>query len=233
MKTLVILHGWGSSKEKWQKVKENLEKNEVNVIIPDLPGFKEKNKIDRPWNLDDYVNWLEDFSQNNEKFFLLGHSFGGALAAKFTLKYPGKVEKLFLVSAACVRKKTAKKTILTKVPKIFKRLFSFLPFYSLIRKAFYKFIVKNPDYLSVEGEVILKETYLKIISEDLSESLSSIEVPTVIIWGDKDDTTPVKDAYFINEKINNSKLIIIPGGTHRLRKEMPEVLVQKILENIN
>ena len=39
MKTLFILHGWQSSKEKWEKVKEKLEENKIEVIIPDIPGF--------------------------------------------------------------------------------------------------------------------------------------------------------------------------------------------------
>ncbi len=225
MKTLVILHGWGSSKEKWQKVKENLENNEVNVIIPDLPGFKEKNKIDRPWNLDDYVNWLEDFSQNNEKFFLLGHSFGGAVALKFTLKHPQKVEKLFLVAASCIRRKTLKKGILAKISKIFKA-FSFLPGFSILRKVFYRVFLKS-DYPYTKG--FMKETYLNIISEDLSGILPLIRPPTVIIWGNKDEATPIKDAHIIKDKIKNSELIVIPGGTHDLERKMPEKLSQTIL----
>lgn len=236
MKTLFILHGWQSSKERWQKVKEKIEEAGINVIVPDIPGFKPETETQRPWDLDDYVNWLDKFCQQKkidgelvEPFFLLGHSFGGALAVKFALKYPGKVERLFLVGAACIRKKTAKKKVLSKLSKIFK-IFSFLPFYSTIRKAFYKFIVGHSDYLSAKG--LLKETYLKIIGEDLSRSLSSITTPTVIIWGDKDEATPVEDAYFINEKINNSKLIVIPGGTHDLKRKMPEVLVQKIIDNL-
>ena len=229
MKTLVILHGWGSSKEKWQKVKENLENNKVNVIIPDLPGFKEKNKIDRPWNLDDYVNWLEDFSQNNERFFLLGHSFGGAVAVKFTLKHPQKVEKLFLVAAACIRRKTAKKIILAKISEIFKA-FSFLPFYNFFRKVFYKFIIRKSDYIYTTG--IMKETYLNIINEDLSGILPLIQPPTVIIWGNKDEATPIKDAHIIKNKIKNSELIIIPGGTHDLERKMPEKLAEIIIRYI-
>lgn len=225
MKTLVILHGWGSSKEKWQKVKENLENNEVNVIIPDLPGFKEENKIDRPWNLDDYVNWLEDFSQNNEKFFLLGHSFGGAVALKFTLKHPQKVEKLFLVAAACIRRKSLKKGILTKISKIFKA-FSFLPGFSILRKVFYRVFLKS-DYPYAKG--YMKETYLNIISEDLSGILPLIRPPTVIIWGNKDEATPIKDAHIIKDKIKNSELIVILGGTHDLERKMPEKLSQTIL----
>ena len=232
MKTLIILHGWQSSKEKWQEVKEKIEKKRIKVIVPDIPGFKPENELPKPWNLDNYLDWFKRFvtSENiAEKFFLLGNSFGGALAVKFVLKYPEKVEKLFLVAAACIRKKTLKREIFVYLSKIIKK-FSFLPFYSLFRKATYKFIIRNSDYPQTKG--FLEDTYLNVIKEDLSESLPSIKIPTVIIWGDKDRATPVEHAYLINKKINNSKLVIIPGGTHYLRKEVPNVLSQKILENL-
>ncbi|MBU4274470.1 alpha/beta hydrolase [Patescibacteria group bacterium] len=232
MKTLVILHGWQSSKEKWQKIKEKVDEQGIKVIVPDIPGFKPENELKKPWDLDNYIDWFKEFlsSENiSEPFFLLGHSFGGALATKFVLKYPEKVEKLFLVAAACVRKKTLKRKIFAYFSKIIKK-FSFLPFYPLFRKATYKFIIRNSDYLQVKG--FLEDTYLNIIKEDLSPVLCSIKIPTILIWGDKDRSTPVKHAYFINKQIAGSKLIIIPGGTHNLRQEMPEVLIQKILENL-
>jgi pimeloyl-ACP methyl ester carboxylesterase len=61
--------------------------------------------------------------------------------------------------------------------------------------------------------------------------LPFIKVPTVIIWGDKDEFTPLEDAYFINKQIKNSKLVIIPGAGHDLNRKQPEVLVEKVLEN--
>ena len=77
----------------------------------------------------------------------------------------------------------------------------------------------------------MRETYLNIINEDISGLFSQIKVPTVIIWGDKDDITPIADAYFINKEIKNSKLEILSGIGHRIRAEAPELLVEKIIKN--
>lgn len=232
MKTLVILHGWQSSKERWQKVKEGIEKAGIRVIVPDIPGFKQENELDRPWNLSDYNAWLEKFVEDQNLgtgFFLLGHSFGGALATKFVLTHPGQVGKLFLVASACIRRKTIKKWFLGQVSKVF-TIFSFLPFFPLARKAFYKFVVGPSDYLNAKGE--LKQTFLNVISEDLSSSLPGINVPTVIIWGGNDRATLVEDAYLINKKINNSKLVIIPGKGHSLQLEAPDQLIEAVVKNI-
>ncbi len=232
-KTMLVLHGWGSKSDRWEKLGELLAAKNIKVIVPDLPGFGKSQEPEFAWNLDNYVEWVREFTEKvpglSGEFYLLGHSFGGAISAKFSIKYVQQIEKLFLFGAAAIRKKTIKKQVLGRISP-FVKIFSFLPFYSLAKRAFYKFVVGGSDYLRVQG--VMKETFLKAISEDLSQKLLFIKVPTVIIWGDKDDTTLVEDAHFINKKIENSKLVIIEGGDHDLEQKLPEVLAGKILENI-
>ncbi len=238
-KPFIILHGWGSASDRWIKEAEIISaKGPVlsgvegfKVIIPDLPGFGQSDKIERPWTVNDYVKWFEEFTKNLniENFYLLGYSFGGALAAKIAVKYPQRAQKLFLVSAAIIRKKTAKKKIQSKISKFIK-LFYFLPYYSFFRKAVYKFIIRKSDYIYTEG--IMKQTYLNIVAEDILHHLPFIKVPTIIIWGDKDQSTPIEDARMVNEKIKNSKLVVIPGADHLVHKTMPEILAKEILNNL-
>lgn len=230
-KPFIILHGWGSNSEKWIKEAEIISQKGFKVIIPDLPGFGQSDKLNQLWTNNDYVKWFEDFTRMLEikDFYLLGHSFGGALAAKIAVKYPQRVQKLFLVAAAIIREKTAQKTFSEKISKFIK-LFYFLPYYSFFRKAVYKFIIRKSDYIYTEG--IMKLTYLSVISEDILHHLHFINIPTIIIWGEKDQSTPAKDAKIISEKIRNSKLIIIPEADHLLHKTMPEVLSEEILNNI-
>jgi len=230
-KPLLILHGWGSNSERWQKVGELLAEKGLKVIIPDMPGFGLSETPKIAWNFNGYVSWVEEFAKilNLTNFDLLGHSFGGAIAVKVAVNSPQKVNKLFLVASACLRKKTVSKNFLSKISKIVK-VFSFLPFYVLARKAFYKFIIRKSDYTYTQGT--MKETYLKVISEDLSYCLSFIKAPTTIIWGNKDESTPIENAHFINKKIRNSKLIVIPGADHNLNKKVPEILAEKIIENL-
>jgi pimeloyl-ACP methyl ester carboxylesterase len=230
-KSLIILHGWGSASDRWIKEAETVSEKGFKVIIPDLPGFGASDKLARPWTVNDYVKWFEEFTKNLniENFCLLGYSFGGALASKISVKYPQRVQKLFLVAAALVRKKTAKKNFSAKISKFIK-LFYFLPYYSFFRKAVYKFIIRKSDYVYTEG--IMKQTYLNVVGDDISFNLPFIRVPTIIIWGDKDQSVPIEDARFANEKIKNSKLVIIPGADHLLHKKIPEILAEKIIENL-
>jgi len=227
MKKLVILHGWQSSKEKWQKVKEAFEKEELEIIAPDLPGFKKANQLKLPWNLDNYVNWLKDFCDRfPEPFFLLGHSFGGRIAIKFAVKYPEKLKGLILVSAAGIRKG---KPLISKIVPLFKK-FSFLPGYYFFRKVFYKFVLRKTDYLEAKGT--MKETFKKVIAEDLTSYLSKIKIPTLILWGQKDKITPLNNAYLMNKEIPVSTLEIIPGAGHEINLTHPEELVKFIRDFI-
>jgi len=232
-KPMLILHGWKSNSERWQKTSELLAAAGIQTIVPDLPGFAKSQEPLSAWSLDNYVDWLVEFCRQvpelNDSFYLAGHSFGGALAAKFALKYPQKVQKVFLVSAACVRQMKSSKKFLYRASKIVK-VFSFLPGYTIFRKGFYKYILRKTDYLQVDG--VMKEIYLKGISEDLSHKINFLKVPVVIIWGDKDTSTPLDQARFLNERIHNSKLIIIPGAGHSLQMEVPEVLAEKLLQNV-
>jgi pimeloyl-ACP methyl ester carboxylesterase len=230
-KNILILHGWNSNSDRWQEVAEPISQNGFKVLVPDLPGFGKSDPLKNAWNTNQYIDWLENFIKefNLKNLSLLGHSFGGALASKLAVKHAQDVQKLFLVSAACVRKKTARKSYFQKISKIIK-LFSFLPFFKFFRKAVYKFIIRKSDYTYVEGT--LKETYLNVVSEDLSFHLPFIKVPTIIIWGQKDNSTPIEDAHFINKQIKNSKLIIIPEAGHDLNRKQPKILAEKVLENI-
>jgi len=226
---LLILHGWGSKSENWQRVGEFLIEKGLKVIIPDLPGFGNSQEPPQSWGLADYCQFIKEFvnSLNLEKFYLLGHSFGGALAVKCSLEFPEKIEKLFLVDAACFRRKAFRKRLFYIIAKIFK-IFSFLPFYSFFRKAFYKFIVGKSDYPYTEG--VMKDIYLKIIKEDLSKILPQVQVPTIIIWGEEDKIKQIKEARLINQKIKNSHLEIIPSIGHNPHSEAPEKLSETIIK---
>lgn len=228
---VLILHGWGSKSEKWQRTGELLVEKGLKVIIPDLPGFGKTQQPQKPWGLGEYCDFVEKLTDyfNLESFFLLGHSFGGAVAIKFSLNRPEKVKKLFLAAAACVRKKTFKKRALAAMSKIFK-FFSFLPFYNLLRRALYKFFVRKSDYPYFGG--VMRDSYLKIIGEDLSEKLSLIKIPTVIIWGEKDEVTPIEEGRFINQRIKESKLAVIPKTGHDLEQQKPEILAQEIIQSL-
>lgn len=234
MLNLIILHGWQSSKEKWQKVKELLESSDLEVIAPDLPGFKPETALEKPWNLDDYVLWLEKFTGEHplQNFFLLGHSFGGRIAIKFAAKHPEKLAGLILVSAAGIKKKkTIWDRILLAVIKLARKLgveettFEKTP-WRILRELFYRCFLRKTDYLNATRQQ--KEIMKSALEEDLKPLLENISAKTLIVWGKKDKATLLKDGYLMAERIKNSRLEILENIGHTPHLENPELLSQKI-----
>ena len=75
-KPFIILHGWGSASDRWITEAEIISKKGYKVIIPDWPGFGASGKLTRPWTVNDYVKWFEEFTKvlGIENFYLLGYS---------------------------------------------------------------------------------------------------------------------------------------------------------------
>lgn len=233
---MIILHGWGSSKEKWQAVKKKTEAEGIRVVVPDLPGFKRETRLEEPWSLDDYLRWLEEFVGEKRKagllgkrFFLLGHSFGGSLALNYTASHPGSLSGLILVSAAVLREKTDRIVLLARLANFFHR-FSFLPGYGLFRKLFYYHLLKRPDYVSAEGA--LRKTFKRVINEDLRSLLPRIEVPTLLLWGAEDEATPLREGEMIEGGIEDSRLVVLGGIGHRPHLKGVERLVRPVVDFI-
>ena len=228
----LILHGWGGSSDSWKIVIEIL-KQKFQVICPDLPGFGKSAPPPRAWSLKEYSQWLKKFSDSLRlnDFFLLGHSFGGRIAVKFSFFYPEKIKALFLCSSAGIKEKWGlKEKAIFLLALIGNAIFSpkfFRRFQDKARNIFYRFL-RDRDYGKAKG--VMKETMKKILEEDLLPMLSQVKVKTLIIWGQKDNIVPLKHAFLFKEKIKNSRLEILPEIRHSPHLEAPEKLAQTITD---
>jgi pimeloyl-ACP methyl ester carboxylesterase len=224
---LLFLHGWGSSSDSWVSVQSMLADKGYQVVVPDLPGFGKTPAPGEVWGVEEYARFVYDFAEaiDLEKFVLVGHSFGGQIAIQFATVYPEKIDKLVLVAAAGVRRTPGVfKKLVATVAKIVSFTLYLVPFEDLrsnIKSAAYMFI-RRRDYVRTQG--IMRDVFKKVITQDLTVKFSKITMPTLVIWGDKDELTPVQDAYLMQECISNVQLKIIEGGKHALNFQMPEKL---------
>ena len=224
----LILHGWGRGMISWLDFQDKLSKY-FKVIAFDLPGFGESDPPPAAWGIQNYVRFILDFAKEIglEKFYLLGHSFGGSLAIKLAIQAPYQIKKLILVDAAGKRpSKSFIKRVLKNLAVSLKP-FSFLPGYQLARQFFYKFILRKTDYLKAVG--VMKQTFKRVVSQDLSPFWQKVEIPTLIVWGRDDKITPLRDAYSMHRAIRGSELEILDCG-HNVHREKPDELIGLILE---
>lgn len=98
-KTIMLLHGKNFNGAYWERTAKDLSAKGFRVVIPDQIGFGKSSKPH------DYQFSFSQLAENTkgildelkiDKAIVLGHSMGGMVATRFTLLYPGKVQKLIL-----------------------------------------------------------------------------------------------------------------------------------------
>lgn len=233
MKKIVIFHGWGASSQKWAEFEKLLKREGLDVFVPDLPGFGNGPKIEKPWKIDDYKNWAYKVLKEKgwDSFNILGHSFGGAIVAKYVADYPEKIENLILCSPAIIKVKSPKNIFLYLTAQTISIIFS-LPFL----KKFLPVIKQRAPFLGGKHYYfergVMGKTLRGVSKEDYEDTLKRTKARTLIIWGENDDKISVKHAKIIQEKISGSKIIIFPSVKHSLYREAPKELAKEIIKFI-
>lgn len=225
MQKLVILPGWGGTKETWQKFTD-LAQRDFDVQVINLPCFGDEPCPSEVWGIEEYSQFVKSSILNlQSSIILLGHSFGGQVAAYFASQNPETIDKLILFAPVLFRhRKGLRRLLFGAVAKIGKIIFK-LPFIEKFdvwaKKLLYK-AADSPDYNCISG--IKREIFKKIVRQDLTQILPKISAPTLLIQGTLDKYVPLKDSKRACKLIPNAKLEIVKFGRHGMHFQLPEIL---------
>ena len=219
-KDILLLHGWGQNIEMMRFLGDNFSSN-YRVTILDLPGFGESSEPTYDWSISDYSDMLEVFIKELDikKPIVIGHSFGGRLAIRYSSNHP--IEKLVLLGAPCIR-------VARKLPlhiRILKYLKT-LPFLDSFGEYMKKYIGSR-DYKAASPT--MRKVLVNTVNEDLSNYAKQIEEPTLLIWGDRDTEAPVEEAKELEKIMIDAALIILPGSHYAYIENLQQVV--NILNN--
>lgn len=234
MKKILLIHGWDYDnyygrvdKEAWNNRTKFINELEKYYIVkrPDLPGFglqKEPNV--KKYTIEDYADYIHEYIVKNDYYpdYILGYSFGGAVAVTYLKKY-GDV-KLILVSPALIRNHNNSKRFI-KTPKILSPIRNCIRDFYLIHK------VKVPEM--VYGTKFLRNTYQSIVRIELADILKEFNIEDyIIIYGEKDDMVdPDRMLKLANSNIKN-RIHLITGGGHDIANTHTKQLVNIINEYV-
>jgi len=221
---IILLHGWGASKEKLLPLGKALLKKGWQVFIPDLPGFGTSSMPKTAWGIEEYARFILgiiDKFYKNHKVYILGHSFGGRIGIRIAASTERVAGIILCGTAGISRKSFFKRIFFFTLAKIGKLIFPFSGFRLLVYK-----LAREHDYERAKG--IMREVFKKVVAEDLKPLLPHIKIPTLIIWGKLDKMTPVRDAYFIHQKIKNASLTIFENEGHTLLYDKQEEVAEVI-----
>ena len=222
---IILIHGLGSSAEVWAALIPQLSK-EYLVYAPDMPGFGKTPLAPEGTNISTHVLYLERFlnALGYPRATLVGNSFGGWIAARFAVEHPERVERLYLLNSAGLRREGM------RIPYAEDRA-------SARRSLEYTMGISLPIPPFVLDAVIRNSQTPATVGfyrdydprEELDEVLADVRVPTTIIWGEQDHVFPITCAYDLHNGITNSELVLLPGVGHMPHVQAPGKVARVIM----
>lgn len=213
---IVVLHGWGANINTILSI-VNILKDRYRVYALDLPGFGESQEPREVLGSPEYADIVKSFMDMHKirKVSLIGHSFGGKLSIILGSKYPELVNKIVLIdSAGLIPKRGPKYYIKVYSFKMLKAIYMNMFFWLDNQEKMEKFYKKfgSDDYQNASG--IMRKILVRVVNEDLKPLLKDIKAPTLLIWGDEDDATPLYMGKIMEKEIPDSGLVVLEGTGH-------------------
>jgi len=247
IKVLLLNGGPGATHEYFECMENFLPKEGIEFIYYDQLGCgnSDNPKDTAMWSLPRYVEEVEQVRQalklDNTNFYLLGHSWGGILAAEYAFKYQQHLKGLVIsnMMMSCpaygkyaddVLAKQMKPAVLAEIRKIeAAKDFANPRYMGLLEPNFYAEhlcrIVPNPEPVSRSLGKINQSLYVtmqgpsefgisgKLTHWDRVPDLPKLTVPFLAIGG-KHDTMDPEHMRMIATKVKNGASLICPNGSH-------------------
>lgn len=241
---IVMIHGFRGTHHGLLKIAENLPKD-YELLIPDLPGFGEGQELDS-YRLENYTNWLKNHIDQNCKKppVLLGHSFGSIVCSQFAAQHPKAIDKLILVNPIGSPALEGPKKIFTQLAVFYYWLGSKLPEKMASKWLSAKSIVyitsttmtktkdknlrkwihsqHNTYFSRFKSPNSVLEAFKTSVSHNVADFADQISTKTLLIAGEKDDITPLKDQQKLVKLFPDAKLEVIPDVGHLTHYETPD-----------
>ncbi|WP_426223208.1 alpha/beta fold hydrolase [Psychrobacter sp. DWR1-2-3] len=223
---LLLIHGFGGNKDNFTRIARQLDG--YHLIIPDLLGFGASSKpMSTDYRSEAQATRLHELLQAKglvSNIHVGGNSMGGAISVAYAAKYPKEVKSLWLVDSAGfwsagIHEALAGAT-LENNPLLIN---SNEDFYKM-----YDFVMYKPPYLPKSVKAVFaqerianKELHAKILEqivtdnvEERAKIIAQYKIPTLVVWGEKDQIIKPETVKLIKEIIPQSEVIMMPEVGH-------------------
>ncbi len=237
---IVLIHGTGASLHTWLPWVKGLSNR--RVITLDLPAYGLTGpNATSDYSTQKYVETVDSLliKLNINRFIIGGNSLGGNVSWNYAVAHPEKVAKLILVDAAGYKMKSTSVPIAFKLARVpvLNNLLRYITPRFIIEKS-----VKNvyADQSKVSDALIKRyfdltlregnrQAFIERMSVprntienlDASVLIKTVNIPTLILWGDQDRLIPIENAEKFHADLPNDTLVILKNLGHVPMEEDP------------
>jgi long-chain acyl-CoA synthetase len=229
--TMVFIHGFGGRAAYWEYQLEQFQ-SDYRVIALDLRGH---GYSDAPTEADgaryDVPELVADIEaalavlRVPERFVLVCHSFGGALAAYFVNKYPQRATALVIIASAVrFRLRLAGRLLLRVPPAVLTWVREILPYVGF-----------NAAKIYPPAHVVYLQNKNGLAVWDGTDYLRNIATPTMVILGQRDILFSDVSYKEVARLIPGSEQVVIPVSAHQVMVERPDAVnraIERFLQSL-
>jgi pimeloyl-ACP methyl ester carboxylesterase len=252
---VVLIHGMLNSSSHWRGVALNLARDHT-VIAPDLIGHGDSAAPRGDYSLGAHASSIRDLlaAIGIDRASIVGHSLGGGVAMQFFYQFPQRVERLVLISSGGLGHEVSPVLRTAALPGI-SALLSLTIHQGLtgalmdgggrlrareVRLGVYLQALARALRPLENGEA--RQAFLQTLRAVIdvhgqrvsaTDRLYLLErMPTMIVWGERDNTIPLQHGRKAHEAIPHSHFKTLPRASHFPHLEDPEGLSQALREFI-
>ncbi|WNZ45547.1 alpha/beta hydrolase [Leptolyngbya boryana CZ1] len=255
---MLFLHGFPECWYSWRKQLPEFARDHHAVAL-DLRGYNESDKPSESsaYKMSELVADVKGAIEGlgYQRCTLVGHDWGGAIAWNFAYEYPEMLDRLIILNLPHPAKfsqglRTPQQLLkswyvfLFQIPYLPEFLIQFDD-YKLLETAL-KGMAVNQEVFSAEDINFYKDAFAKrgaataainyyrniFQAGILEKKWGILEVPTLMIWGEKDIALGKELTYGTEEYVRNLQIRYIPNCSHWVQQEQPNLVNQYIREFI-
>jgi epoxide hydrolase 4 len=256
---MLFLHGFPECWYSWRKQIPEFAKDH-KVVALDLRGYNDSDKPSEPsaYKMSELIADVKGVIEGlgYQRCTLVGHDWGGAIAWNFAYEYPEMLDRLIVLNLPHPAKFSQGLRTPQQLLKSWYILFFQLPNlpeflmqlddYKLLETAFKGMAIKK-DAFSNEDINFYKDAFAKrgaltaainyyrsaFKSGIVEKNWGVLEVPTLMIWGEKDTALGKELTYGTEQYVRDFQIRYIPNCSHWVQQEQPGLVNQYIREFIS
>src|SRR3954451_914618 len=239
---LVLIHGMVNSSRHWRAVAERLA-DRYTVVAPDLVGHRDSATPRGDYSLGAHATVIRDLlaALGIERATIVGHSLGGGIAMIFFWQFPERVERLALLSSGGLGPKVSPLLRSAALPG-FRRALGVIANRPVLRAlraggVQTRNIARALGPLETRGARDAFVQTLRSVIDRHGQRVSANdrlylleEMPTLIAWGDRDNTIPIEHGLAAHREVPHSRFVTIEDAAHFPHIEQPAAVAAALRE---
>jgi pimeloyl-ACP methyl ester carboxylesterase len=250
---VVLIHGMVNSSRHWERVALQLA-DRYTVVAPDLLGHGDSAAVRGDYSLGAHACSIRDLltTIGIERATIVGHSLGGGIAMQFFYQFPQRVERLALISSGGLGRDVSPMLRAAAMPGASAGI------WLVANRGFREAIDRTGRRMRARGS--RKGVYLQAIARAMRplqeaaarraflQTLRAVidvrgqhvsamdrlyllgELPTLIVWGERDHTIPIEHGRAAQAQIPNCRFVPLPKAAHFPNLEDPDGLAAALLD---